>query len=85
MSDGDAVFLTALDSSANLHQTPLMLVSAALFAVLALIVVRYILGTNLLAYPLTIAVSILLGNAADLLQNHRRDLMINGIAEVLWR
>jgi hypothetical protein len=32
---------------------------------------------------LTIAVSILLGNAADLLQNHRPDLMMNGIAEVV--
>jgi len=76
-------FLTTLDSSANLQQTPLALVSAALFAVLAYVVVRYILGTNLLAYPLTIALAILLGNAADLLQNHRPDLLINGLVEVV--
>jgi membrane protease YdiL (CAAX protease family) len=77
------VFLTALDSSANLGQTPLMLVSAAVITLLAFVVIRYVLGTNLLAYPLTIALAILLGNAADLLQNHRRDLIINGIAEIV--
>jgi hypothetical protein len=60
-----------------------MLISAAVIAALAFIVIRYILGTNLLAYPLTIAVALLLGNAADLLQNHRRDLTINGIAEIV--
>jgi membrane protease YdiL (CAAX protease family) len=77
------VFLTMLDASANLQQTPLMLVSAAVTTLLAFVIVRYILGTNLLAYPLTIAVSILLSNAADLLQNHRPDLMMNGIVEVV--
>jgi membrane protease YdiL (CAAX protease family) len=78
-----AIFLAALDASANLKETPLMLISAAVIAALAFIVIRYILGTNLLAYPLTIAVALLLGNAADLLQNHRRDLTINGIAEIV--
>ena len=77
-----AVFFATLDSSANLQQVPLMLVSAALQALLAFIVVRYVLGDNLLAYPLTIAVAVLLGNSADLLQNHRADLTINGIAEI---
>jgi membrane protease YdiL (CAAX protease family) len=78
-----AVFFAALDSSANLHQTPLMLVTAAATALLAFIVVRYILGANLLAYPLTIAVSMLAGNGADLLQNHRPDLRFNGIVEIV--
>jgi membrane protease YdiL (CAAX protease family) len=77
-----AIFLAAFDASANLKETPLMLISAAIVAALAFIVVRYILAANLLAYPLTIAVALLLGNAADLLQNHRTDLMANGIAEI---
>ena len=33
--------------------------------------------------PLTIAVALLIGNAADLLQNHREDLMVNGIVEIV--
>jgi membrane protease YdiL (CAAX protease family) len=78
-----AIFLAALDASANLKETPLMLISAAIAAALAFIVVRYILATNLLAYPLTIAVALLLGNGADLLQNHRPDLTVNGIAEIV--
>ncbi|HEV7570173.1 MAG TPA: CPBP family glutamic-type intramembrane protease [Thermoanaerobaculia bacterium] len=78
-----AIFLAALDASANLSETPLMLASAAVVAALAFIVIRYILGTNLLAYPLTIAVALLLGNGADLLQNHRQDLTINGIVEIV--
>jgi membrane protease YdiL (CAAX protease family) len=78
-----AVFFAVLDSSANLHQTPLMLVTAAATALLAFIVVRYILGANMLAYPLTIAVSMLVGNGADLLQNHRADLRLNGIVEIV--
>jgi membrane protease YdiL (CAAX protease family) len=77
-----AIFLAALDASANLNETPLMLISAAVAATLAFIVIRFVLGTNLLAYPLTIAVALLLSNGADLLQNHRPDLTTNGIAEI---
>jgi membrane protease YdiL (CAAX protease family) len=78
-----ATFFAMLDSSANLRQLPMMLVSAAVVAALAWIVIRYVLGANLLAYPLTIAVALLLGNGADLLQNHRADLTVNGIAEIV--
>jgi membrane protease YdiL (CAAX protease family) len=78
-----ALFFATLDSSANVRQMLMMLVSAAVTAGLAWIVVRYVLGANLLAYPLTIAVALLLGNGADLLQNHRGDLMVNGIAEIV--
>jgi len=34
--------------------------------------IRHVLGTNLLAYPLTIAVALLLGNGAELLQTTER-------------
>jgi len=78
-----AIFLAALDASANLKEMPLMLASAAVTAALAFILIRYILGANLLAYPLTIAVFLLLGNGADLLQNHRPDLTVNGIIEIV--
>ncbi|MEA2165700.1 MAG: hypothetical protein QOK37_3827 [Thermoanaerobaculia bacterium] len=78
-----ALFFAALDSSANLSQTPLMLVSAAATALLAFLVVRYVLRANLLAYPLTIAVGLLAGNGVDLLQNHRADLRLNGIVEIV--
>ena len=78
-----AIFLTAIDASANARQTPLMLLGAAMTAGIAFIVIRYVLGTNLLAYPLTIAVALLLGNGADLLQNHRADLTLNGVVEII--
>lgn len=77
------LFLTALDSTANLQQTPLMLVAAAVTTLLAFVVIRYVMGSNLLAYPLTIAVASLLGNGVDLLQNHRPELTANGIAEIV--
>jgi membrane protease YdiL (CAAX protease family) len=78
-----AVFFATLDSSANLRQTPLMLATAAATAILAFLVIRYILGANLLAYPLTIAVALLAGNGVDLLQNNRADLRFNGIVEIV--
>ena len=78
-----ALFFAAMDSSANLKQTPLMLVTAAATAILAYLVIRYVLGANLLAYPLTLAVGLLIGNGAGLLQNHRPDLTVNGIIEIV--
>jgi hypothetical protein len=78
-----AIFFAAIDASANARQTPLMLVGAAMTAGIAFIAIRYVLGANLLAYPLTIAVALLLGNGADLLQNHRADLTLNGVVEIV--
>jgi membrane protease YdiL (CAAX protease family) len=78
-----ALFLTALDSSATPAQTPLMLLSAATLAVLPWIAVRFFLGRNLLAYPLTIALAILLSSVALLLQNDRPDLRANAIGEIV--
>jgi hypothetical protein len=37
---------------------------------------------NLLAYPLAVALALLLGDASTLLQNHRADLQAGGIAEI---
>lgn len=77
-----AIFFTGLDSGVTGREIPLMIASAAAVAILAYVIVRYLLGTNLLAYPLTIAVASLLGNGADLLQNHRTDLTINAVIEI---
>ena len=56
----------------------MMLVSAATGAVLAWVVVRYVLADNLLAYPLAACLLFLLNGAATLLQNHRPDLIVHG-------
>jgi hypothetical protein len=77
-----AVFLAALEPGANARQMPLMLASSAAVALLAYVIVRYVLGANLLAWPLTIAVALLAGNGSDLLQHHRADLTINGIVQL---
>jgi hypothetical protein len=78
-----ALFLTFLDSSATPAQTPLMLLSAATLAVVPWIAVRFFLGRNLLAYPLTIALAMLLSSVALLLQNDRPDLRANAIGEIV--
>jgi len=60
-----------------------MLLSSATLALIAWIAARFLLGRNLLAYPLTIALAMLLSNAAVLLQNERADLMANAVAEII--
>ena len=74
-----AVFCLSLDAGARAPQMPLMLLSAASTALLAWAIVRYVLGANLLAYPLVIALLLLINGAATLLQNHRPDLIFHGI------
>ena len=59
-----------------------MLIAAATAAALAWAIVRYVFGTNLLAYPIAVALAMLLGSAATLLQNHRPDLIANAIVEI---
>ncbi len=78
-----AIFFAALDQSTNAREAPLMLLSAASAALLAWCVVRFIMRENLLAYPLTAALASLLGTAATLLHNHRGDLVLNGVLEIV--
>ncbi|HXI14249.1 MAG TPA: type II CAAX endopeptidase family protein, partial [Thermoanaerobaculia bacterium] len=73
-----ALFLTNLDSSVRPDQLPLMLVESAVVVVTAFVVVRYLLGSNLLAYPVMIFLTVLLRTAAAMLQNQRSDLQIQG-------
>jgi hypothetical protein len=78
-----ALFCAALDSSVNLHQTPLMLASAATIAALGFVIVRWILRDNVLAYPLAIFIAMTLQNASSMMNNHRVDLQANAIAELI--
>ena len=77
-----AYFCTSLDSSATLRQTPLMLLSAASAALLLWLLTTYVMRNNLLAYPLAVALALLLSDAATLLQNHRADLQTAAIVEI---
>jgi hypothetical protein len=78
-----ALFLRGLDPSATAKETPLMLLNAATLALIAGLAARYLLGRNLLAYPLTIALAMLLSNVSTLLQNQRPDLLANAVAEIV--
>ena len=59
-----------------------MLLSAASAALLLWLLTTYVMRNNLLAYPLAVALALLLSDAATLLQNHRADLQTAGIVEI---
>lgn len=85
LPDGIAIaslFCLSLDPSAQGAEVVMMLLSAASVAIVAWIVVRYVLADNLLAYPVAAALLSLLGSAAALLQNRRADLLVNGIVVI---
>jgi membrane protease YdiL (CAAX protease family) len=77
-----AIFFVTLEPSVTLRHMPLMLVASASGAVLVWFVVRFVLGENLLAYPVAVVLAYLLGNATTLLQNHRPDLIANAVVEI---
>jgi hypothetical protein len=51
---------------------------------LAWVVARYVLDGNPLAWPLTVFIGSLLQTASVLLQNHRPDLIANGVALIVF-
>jgi len=75
-----ALFFAMIDPSASAAQAPLMLARALALAAAAWLVARYVLAANPLAWPLTLFVAMTLQAAAMLLQNHRPDLLANGVA-----
>ena len=77
-----AVFCISLDASVTLHQTPLMLLSSVTAAALVWLIAEYMLRDNLLAYPLTVALILVLNSAAALLQNDRADLRTAAFIEI---
>ncbi|MDQ3281080.1 MAG: lysostaphin resistance A-like protein [Acidobacteriota bacterium] len=74
-----ALFFAMLDPSATTAQLPLMLIRALAAALIAWLIARHILGTNPLAWLLTLFLATTLEHAATLLANHRLDLTLNGI------
>jgi membrane protease YdiL (CAAX protease family) len=79
-----AVFCVSLDPTATLAQAPLMLLRALAAALAAWVVARYVLDGNPLAWPLAVFTGSLLQTAAVLLQNHRPDLIANGVALLVF-
>ncbi len=73
------LFGLTIDSRVTPTQLPSAIAGTLLAALLIWALVRFVLGRNLLAYPLAILLRELLFGAPALLQNHREDLTINGI------
>jgi membrane protease YdiL (CAAX protease family) len=85
------LFCLTIDSSVTPKQLPAAVAATLVSALLVWALVRFILGANLLAYPLAVVIAQLLLGGATLLQNHRQDLIVNGIvllaaaaAAALW-
>jgi membrane protease YdiL (CAAX protease family) len=74
------VFFAALNPGTTPQQLPLMLARALGTALLMGLIARFVLDSNLLAWPLTIFLAAILQTAATLLHNHRPDLLANGVA-----
>ena len=77
------IFCASVDSGVTMTETPLMLLRAVVMTVTFWLIARFILDGNLLAWPLAIFVAGLLPDALFLLQNHRADLRVNGIVELV--
>ncbi len=75
-----ALFFIDISRGVDTLQLPLMLADALTGAVLVWIAARYVLRDNLLSYPLTIALLLLLQEGAVMLANNRLDLKANAIA-----
>ncbi len=78
-----AIFFISFDPNVTAQRLPLMLFAALTGALVAWLLVRFVLRENFLAYPAAVALGLLLENAATLLQNHRADLITNGVIEAV--
>jgi hypothetical protein len=85
------LFCLTLESSVTAKQLPSTILGTLIAALILWALVRYVLGANLLAYPLAVLIAQLLLGGATLLQNQRQDLIVNGIvmlvaaaAAALW-
>jgi membrane protease YdiL (CAAX protease family) len=77
-----AIFFVLLDGNATPSEAPLLIVRALVGALAILAVVKWVLGTNALAYPVAIFVSTALQSALGMLANHRPDLQWSGMAVI---
>jgi membrane protease YdiL (CAAX protease family) len=73
------IFCVVIDPSADSAHTPLMLVRAAIMAIAAWALSRFVLSRTILAWPVTIFMALLLQAAFTMLENHRADLKANAI------
>ncbi|HKS25761.1 MAG TPA: hypothetical protein VJZ76_23425, partial [Thermoanaerobaculia bacterium] len=73
------LFFLTLNSDVTAKELPSTIAATLIASLLIWALVRFVLGANLLAYPLAIAIGELLLGASALLQNHRPDLTINGV------
>jgi hypothetical protein len=77
------VFFFQLDPSAKGAQLPLTIAGALIAAILAWVVPRCVIRDNYLAYPAAAFIATLASSASLLLQNHRADLRVNAIIELI--
>ena len=77
------IFCASIDPGVTMIETPLMLLRAAALAATLWLVGRYVLNGNILAWPVALFLAELVPNALFLLQNHRLDLRVNAIAELI--
>ncbi|HET7707256.1 MAG TPA: type II CAAX endopeptidase family protein [Thermoanaerobaculia bacterium] len=73
------IFCVSVDIGAAPREVALMLLFTAGLTAVIWLVTRFILGTNLLAWPAAALVTSLLQSAGSLLQNHRQDLFVHGM------
>jgi membrane protease YdiL (CAAX protease family) len=77
-----AIFFVLLDSNVTTSEAPLVIARALLGALVLFAVVRWILGTNALAYPVAIFVATAMQSALAMLGNDRTDLQTGGLVVV---
>ena len=76
-------FAIGLRYTSPAAEAPMMLLSSVTAALLVWFLARFVLRENLLAYPLAIALAVLFGNAATLLQSQRNDLIVNAVIDIV--
>ena len=72
------LFCILVDSDVTEAQAPLIIARALVTAIALWLIVRYILGDHLLAWPLAIFTATALQSAGGMLTNHRPDLLLHG-------
>ena len=85
------IFCVSINIGAGPREVGLMIVATAILTAVVWLMARFVLGTNLLAWPAAAFVASLLRSAGALLQNHRQDLLLHGIvllaiaaAVIMW-
>ncbi|MEO8036484.1 MAG: hypothetical protein ABI837_18750, partial [Acidobacteriota bacterium] len=78
-----SVFALTLNQHVTAHTAPALLARALVTGLVVWLVVHFVLRRNPLAVPVAVFALVVLQHAAMLLQNHRPDLVVNALAELL--